>query len=165
MNNDLTFFTNKPNATLFDRFRKTLKDSRFSDILVGCHSANGFHKLPDPFLADAIELLTVDHEGLHAPEAPAFIDYSSLSVRHLGDIYEGILEFHIQVAEEDVVEIRKDEKSLWAKASAIKEGIRVNGKRTKGEVYIENSRHERKATGSFYTPHFSVEYIVGNIAE
>jgi len=78
MNNDLTFFTNKPNATLFDRFRKTLKDSRFSDILVGCHSANGFHKLPDPFLADAIELLTVDHEGLHAPEAPAFIDYSSL---------------------------------------------------------------------------------------
>ncbi len=120
------------------------------------------HKLPDPFLADAIELLTVDHEGIHAPDAPAFIDYSSLSVRHLGDIYEGILEFHIQVAEGDVVEIRKDGKSLWEKASAIKEGIRIYGKRTKGEVYIENSRHERKATGSFYTPHFSVEYIVGN---
>ena len=120
------------------------------------------HKLPDPFLADAIELLTVDHEGLHAPDAPAFIDYSSLSVRHLGDIYEGILEFHIQVAEEDVVEIRKDRKSLWEKASAIKEGIRIYGERAKGQVYIENSKHERKATGSFYTPHFSVEYIVGN---
>ena len=89
------------------------------------------HKLPDPFLADAIELLTVDHEGLHAPDAPAFIDYSSLSVRHLGDIYEGILEFHIQVAEEDVVEIRKDRKSLWEKASAIKEGIRIYGKKSK----------------------------------
>jgi len=120
------------------------------------------HKLPDPFLADAIERLTVDHEGVHVPDAPAFIDYSSLSVRHLGDIYEGILEFHIQVAEEDVVEIRKDGKSLWEKASAIKEGIRIYGKRAKGQVYIENSKHERKATGSFYTPHFSVEYIVGN---
>ena len=120
------------------------------------------HKLPDPFLSDAIELLTVDHEGIHEPDAPAFIDYSSLSVRHLGDIYEGILEFHIQVAEEDVVEIRKDRKSLWEKASAIKEGIRIYGKRAKGQVYIENSKHERKATGSFYTPHFSVEYIVGN---
>ena len=120
------------------------------------------HKLSDPFLSDAIELLTVDHEGIHEPDAPAFIDYSSLSVRHLGDIYEGILEFHIQVAEEDVVEIRKDRKSLWEKASAIKEGIRIYGKRAKGQVYIENSKHERKATGSFYTPHFSVEYIVGN---
>ena len=29
MNNDLTFFTNEPNATLLARFRKTLKDARF----------------------------------------------------------------------------------------------------------------------------------------
>ena len=120
------------------------------------------HKMPDPFLAEAIELLTVDHEGEHRSDTISFIDYSSLNVRHLGDIYEGLLEFHIQIAEEDIVAVRKEGKFLWLKASEVKDKIKIFGKKSKSDVYIENSKHERKATGSYYTPHYIVEYIVKN---
>ena len=30
----------------------------------------------------------------------------------------------------------------------------------KGEVYLENDKQERKATGSYYTPDYIVKYIV-----
>ena len=45
MQTDLTFFTNDPGATLLDRFRKTLKDVRHFDILVGYFRTSGFHQL------------------------------------------------------------------------------------------------------------------------
>ena len=112
------------------------------------------HKMPDPCLAEAIKLLTVDNEG-------EYIDYSSLSVRHLGDIYEGLLEFHVQIAEEEMAEVKEKGKLLWKKASELKED-KVIGRKQIGDVYIENSKHERKATGSYYTPHYIVEYIVKN---
>jgi len=35
MSTDLTFFTNEPGSTLLARFKKTLKDVQFFDILVG----------------------------------------------------------------------------------------------------------------------------------
>jgi len=119
------------------------------------------NKMPNPFLARAIELLTVDHEGEYAPSTAPFIDYSSLNVRHLGDIYEGLLEFHVQIAEEEMAEVKEKGKLLWKKASELKED-KVIGRKQIGDVYIENSKHERKATGSYYTPHYIVEYIVKN---
>ncbi|NCO90113.1 MAG: hypothetical protein GW880_02185, partial [Armatimonadetes bacterium] len=30
----------------------------------------------------------------------------------------------------------------------------------KGDVYLENDRRERKATGSYYTPDYIVKYII-----
>ncbi|MCG2721489.1 MAG: Eco57I restriction-modification methylase domain-containing protein [Thermodesulfovibrionales bacterium] len=120
------------------------------------------HKMPDPFLADAIEKLTVDHEGDYSPDIIPFIDYSSLNVRHLGDIYEGLLEFHVRTAEQEIVEVKEKGKALWKKADELKEGTKTYRKKSKGDVYIENSKHERKATGSYYTPHYIVEYIVKN---
>jgi superfamily II DNA/RNA helicase/HKD family nuclease len=49
LHNDLTFFTNEPNATLLDRFRKTLKDVQFFDVLVGYFRTSGFFRLYDSF--------------------------------------------------------------------------------------------------------------------
>jgi hypothetical protein len=49
LHNDLTFFTNEPYATLLDRFRKTLKDSRFFDIFVGYFRTSGFFRLYKSF--------------------------------------------------------------------------------------------------------------------
>ena len=49
MQNDLTFFTNEPGSTLLDRFRKTLRDVRFFDILVGYFRTSGFDKLHESF--------------------------------------------------------------------------------------------------------------------
>ena len=120
------------------------------------------HKISDPCIAIAIEQLTVDPEAEHAPGTPPFFDYSSLNVRHLGDIYEGLLEFHVRITEEDIVEIKEKGKSRWKKESEVKTQPKIGRKKSRGEVYIENSKHERKATGSYYTPHYIVEYIVNN---
>jgi len=138
-NGDSTLNVPVYNGGLFE----TLKDSFLS-----------VHKMPDPFLAEAIKLLTVDIEG-------EYIDYSSLSVRHLGDIYEGLLEFHVQIAEEEMAEVKEKGKLLWKKALELKDD-KIISRKQKGEVYIENSKHERKVTGSYYTPHYIVEYIVKN---
>jgi hypothetical protein len=81
------------------------------------------HKIPDPFLAEAIELLTIDHDSKYPLGVIPFIDYSSLDVRHLGDIYEGLLEFQLQIAEEDVYQVREKGKSVWKKSPDVKRGI------------------------------------------
>lgn len=44
---DLTFFTNEPGSTLLDRFKKTLKDTQYFDVLVGYFRASGFYQLHD----------------------------------------------------------------------------------------------------------------------
>ncbi|HHT9105950.1 MAG TPA: Eco57I restriction-modification methylase domain-containing protein [Candidatus Wujingus californicus] len=121
------------------------------------------NKISDPLIAQAIDLLTVDLEGEYTPGQKPFIDYSSLSVRHLGDIYEGLLEFHVRIADEPMIEVKEKGKFLWKKKSEIKAGDKIcSSILEKGDVYIENSKHERKATGSYYTPHYIVEYIVKN---
>ncbi|MEW5872349.1 MAG: N-6 DNA methylase [Chloroflexota bacterium] len=59
------------------------------------------------------------------------VDYAYISVRNLGAIYEGLLENRLRVL--DAV---------------------------KGQVQLVNDKGERKATGSYYTPDYIVEYIV-----
>ena len=54
MTTDLTFFTNEPGATLLDRFKRTLADVQYFDVLVGYFRTSGFYQL-----YDALE--TVDH--------------------------------------------------------------------------------------------------------
>ena len=49
MQTDLTFFTNEPGSTLLDRFRKTLKDVKFFDVLVGYFRASGFYNPHESF--------------------------------------------------------------------------------------------------------------------
>lgn len=46
---DIKFFTNKGNDTLLERFRATLKDSKYFDVLVGYFRLSGFHQLYDVF--------------------------------------------------------------------------------------------------------------------
>ncbi len=90
------------------------------------HRANWFldqHKVPDVFLAPALNLL------YRADGEP--IDYSFLGVRHLGAIYEGLLEHRLVVDDA-----------------------------ARGQVHLETDKGERKATGSYYTPDYIVKYIV-----
>jgi superfamily II DNA/RNA helicase len=49
MTTDTRFFTNDGGMTLLDRFKATLKDSRFFDVLVGYFRLSGFHRLYDSF--------------------------------------------------------------------------------------------------------------------
>lgn len=59
------------------------------------------------------------------------VDYAFISVRNLGSIYEGLLENKLRVVD----------------AAA-------------GKVELINDKGERKASGSYYTPDYIVEYIV-----
>jgi superfamily II DNA/RNA helicase len=49
METDLTFFTNEKGSTLLDRFKSTLKDVRYFDILVGYFRSSGFFHLYQSF--------------------------------------------------------------------------------------------------------------------
>jgi hypothetical protein len=118
------------------------------------------HKLADYYFAPALYDLTASDE-LGSQGRPAFYDYSSLQVRHLGDIYEGLLEFSVRVAATRMCAVMEKGREVWLTESEARGKL---ARRTcePGQVYIENSRHERKATGSYFTPHYIVEFIVAN---
>ena len=91
-----------------------------------------------------------------------FVDYRTLGVRHLGSIYEGLLEYQPRYAAEPMVAIRDRKGERWVSAGEVPAGARVIEQRDAGQVYLETDRGERKATGSYYTPQYIVEYIVDN---
>jgi hypothetical protein len=141
------------------------------------------HMIPDRQLALGLDRMARDIDEEHEKKSQAageanehshalvFIDYKSLGVRHLGSIYEGLLEFKLRLAptEMAVVEGKRTEEVL-----PYEEAKRTNRKILKirqdgelkervigrGSTYLENDRRERKATGSYYTPDYIVEYIV-----
>ena len=70
--NDLTFFTNEPGQKLEDRFKRTLKDVQYFDILVGYFRTSGFHKLYQEFESiDKIRILV----GLNADKKAVDIGF------------------------------------------------------------------------------------------
>jgi Eco57I restriction-modification methylase/N-6 DNA Methylase len=83
------------------------------------------HTVGDAQLAAAIDLLSRTNG--------AFIDYRDLAERHLGTIYEGLLEQHL------------------APIEPTPEGWTID---------LFDSAGERHRTGSYYTPDFVVQYIV-----
>lgn len=72
--------------------------------------------------------------------AREFVDYRDLAERHLGTVYEGLLEFHLEPAGADIPD-----------AAVAAEGWTVD---------LVNDSGQRHATGSYYTPDYIVRYIV-----
>ena len=66
--NDLTFFTNEPGQKLEDRFKRTLKDVQYFDILVGYFRTSGFHKLYQEF--ESIDKMEIYWENNFASSSP-----------------------------------------------------------------------------------------------
>jgi Alw26I/Eco31I/Esp3I family type II restriction m6 adenine DNA methyltransferase len=89
------------------------------------------------------------------------ISYRDMGVRHLGTLYEGLLEHKLFIADEDTeVKVTKG-KIMFIPAS--KGGKLVVGQfLPAGTVYFAGDPSERKATGSYYTPEYIVDYIVRN---
>ncbi len=122
----------------------------------------------DRFLADAIDLLSRSGVG---EGGIGFVDYSTLEIRHLGSIYEGLLEYKLMVAESDLVVIGSEKERHWitvedynkekSKKRAFDEFDEFDRVRI-GELYLTTDKGERKATGSYYTPDYIVNYIVAN---
>ncbi|MCK4613876.1 MAG: N-6 DNA methylase, partial [Thermoplasmata archaeon] len=116
-------------------------------------------KADDWHLSKVIDLLSRSSNGSNG--GSGFIDYSSLDIRHLGSIYEGLLEYKLRVAEEDMVCMRINKKEVWLPERK-GEGKKVLERCGAGEVYLATDKGERKATGSYYTPDYIVKYIVEN---
>ena len=128
----------------------------------------------DLYLARAIDQLTRTKASGRAGRG--FVNYRDLEIRHIGSIYEGLLEHRLRIANEDIVVIKEKNKEVFKPVRELDNVIKVNGtyyqargKRRyplktylKGEVYLETDKGERKATGSYYTPDFIVKYIVQN---
>jgi len=112
------------------------------------------HDVGDAYLAKVVELLTRSKNSNGGGKI--FVDYSSLDVRHLGSIYEGLLEYQLNIADEPLA---LDDGEYVSAGDG--DDIVVQ----EGEVHLTTGSGERKATGSYYTPEYVVEYIVENTLE
>lgn len=119
----------------------------------------GKYKINNTFLAAALRQLAFEFD-LKTKAILSRIDYRDLSVRHLGSLYEGMIEYRLFIAEEDLlVKREKDGKIRFINAAEAPTGS--SGERIKtGQVYFAQSPHERKSTGTHYTPEELVEKLV-----
>ena len=98
------------------------------------------------------------------------IDYSELGVRQLGSIYEGLLEFKLDLPDKE-----ESEKDQTLELFSLLEGDQSNTRKRKpskhaaktkplrspsGSICLRPDQRDRKASGSYYTPEYIVQYIV-----
>jgi hypothetical protein len=119
------------------------------------------YAIPDQFLMLGLDRLTRDEDD--KTKKLVFIDFKSLGVRQLGSIYEGLLEFKLKIAAENLAVERDGKREVYVPLAKAKKGTRGAAPAVavdKDQVYLENDKQERKATGSYYTPDYIVKYIV-----
>ncbi|MCZ6677710.1 MAG: N-6 DNA methylase [Candidatus Poribacteria bacterium] len=110
------------------------------------------HEFGNDVLAKVIDLLTRTKDGER-------ITYRDLEVRHLGSIYEGLLEYQPRIAAEDMVIVsRKKKETIEPKAKHPNRDVAYPA----ATVYLLTDKGKRKSTGSYYTPDYIVRYIVEN---
>ncbi|WP_418766781.1 Eco57I restriction-modification methylase domain-containing protein [Natronomonas amylolytica] len=86
-------------------------------------------------------------------------DYADLDTRHLGSVYEGLLEHQFEIASEDYAAVAEDGGQVWKPATEVTVADAVETV-PEGGLYVVNDEGERKATGAYYTPDYVVTYIV-----
>ena len=100
-------------------------------------------------LGEALYHLAVDAEEQEAGR----IDYADLGIRHLGDIYEGLLQFEADRAREDLAYDNNRDAYVPAGANDV---VAVAA----GQLYLRGRSGGRKASGSYYTPQVVVRHLV-----
>jgi len=120
----------------------------------------GKHQLRNDFLARALYLMAYVEPYDSDPDKEYPIPYRNLEVRHLGEMYENILEFNVTLADADRLRRRtkKGIESLLASETARQKSDSLI---KKGDVYFGESALERKQTGSYYTPESLVRFLNG----
>jgi len=118
----------------------------------------GQHQLRNDFLSRALYLLAFVEPYDNEPDEEYAIPYEDLEVRHLGELYENILEYTVQLANADRIRrrTRKGVEMLLASQTSKKAGDTLI---KKGDVYFGESALERKQTGSYYTPESLVRFL------
>ncbi|USZ69158.1 N-6 DNA methylase [Halorussus salilacus] len=114
------------------------------------------NRVADEYIAEVIYRLstTETDEGEFVPA-----DYADLDTRHLGSIYEGLLEHEFRIAPEQYAAVSEDGGQVWKPATEVSVADAVETV-PEGSLYVVNDEGERKATGAYYTPDYVVTYIV-----
>ncbi len=102
-------------------------------------------------------------------------DYKTLSVTHLGSIYEGLLSYFFEIASETVHYVKLKSKKKNEKATEFyvnadsydfnlyKKDFEILGTMQtyqKGQIYLKNTSNSRKTTASYYTPEVFTNFLV-----
>lgn len=120
----------------------------------------GKHKLRNDYLAPALYWLAfVDPSGGDRADEYS-IPYADLEIRHLGEMYEAILEYKVLLADANYLRRRtkKGVQTLLATGLTRQEGdIEIK----EGDIFFGETAHERKQSGSYYTPESLVRFLVG----
>lgn len=114
------------------------------------------HEVSNRYLAEVIYRLstTQNNDGRYV-----LADYADLDTRHLGSVYEGLLEHQFQIAPVQYAAVAEDGGQVWKSADKVTVAEAVETV-PKGGLYVVNDEGERKATGAYYTPDYIVTYIV-----
>ncbi|WP_181686297.1 Eco57I restriction-modification methylase domain-containing protein, partial [Halorhabdus salina] len=114
------------------------------------------HAVSNRYLAEVIYRLstTRNDEGRYV-----LADYADLDTRHLGSVYEGLLEHQFRIAPEQYAAVSEDGGQVWKAADEVTVADAVETV-PEGGLYVVNDEGERKATGAYYTPDYVVTYIV-----
>jgi len=117
------------------------------------------YAIENKFLAEALcELVFLpDPEGERPPER---VDYRDLSVRHLGSLYEGMIEYKLFIASEELYARRGKDGRVQYLVAAENDLEPTDEVIEPGKVYFAQSPQERKATGTHYTVEELVERLV-----
>jgi hypothetical protein len=158
-----------PAATsLWDRFAVLVRTLRTGNVAMDVPAYNGDlfaaaalpgaallerASIPDATFGPVLAVLGRD------PETGGGVDYSSLAVAHLGNIYEGLLALQLTVADADL--------GLYAQGSGPRREWRYERARRPadvevhaGELFWQTHTGGRKAGGVYYTPELLVDHLV-----
>ncbi len=117
------------------------------------------HRITNAYLALALfELGYVQGKAGLYP-----VDYCDLSVRHLGTLYEGLLEYRLNLVGQEPMVVRENKGNrVYVPRSQAGVVKRTETILEVGAVYFADDKGERKSSGSYYTPEDVVQYIVSN---
>jgi type I restriction-modification system DNA methylase subunit len=115
------------------------------------------HEVADRYVAEVVYRVSTTESEQTGETVLA--DYADLDTRHLGSIYEGLLEHQFRIAGEDLAAVREDGGQAWKPAAEVSVADAVETV-DRGGFYVVNDEGERKATGAYYTPDYVVTYIV-----
>lgn len=101
----------------------------------------------------ALHGLAVDADPESGSEGK--VDFGDLGVRHIGNLYEGLLSYEVAIADEDLAvdEAEPNQPYIPARRG---QAVAVPA----GEPYMRSPKGGRKASGSYYTPTFVVDRLV-----
>jgi hypothetical protein len=118
----------------------------------------GNHQLRNDFLSRALYLLAYVEPIENEFDQEYLIPYEDLEVRHLGELYENILEYTVQLADANRYRRRtkKGVQLLLASQTTKQKG---DGEIKQGDIYFGESALARKQSGSYYTPESLVRFL------